>query len=109
MPTFIVTGCYTAAALKGMIAEPSDRAEGARSVVEATGGKMLAYYATTGATDWMVIVDVSDVHDLLASLMGVGASGMVSNIQTVRAFSAEELMDMQKKAGKAAQSYKSPG
>ncbi|SDI39632.1 GYD domain-containing protein [Alloyangia pacifica] len=108
MPTFIVTGCYTAAALKGMIANPSDRAEGARSVVEASGGKMLAYYATTGATDWMVIVETSDVHDLLASLMGVGASGMVSNIQTVRAFSAEELMDMQKRAGKAAQAYKSP-
>lgn len=108
MPTFIVTGCYTAEALKGMLANPSDRAEGARSAVEATGGKMLAYYATTGATDWMVIVEASDVHDLLASLMGVGASGMVSHIQTVRAFSAAELMEIQKKAGKAAQSYKAP-
>ncbi|WP_353471511.1 GYD domain-containing protein [Salipiger sp. H15] len=108
MPTFIVTGCYTAAALKGMIANPSDRAEGARSVVESGGGKMLAYYATTGATDWMVIADVSDVHDLLASMMAVGASGMVSNVQTVRAFTAEELLEMQKRAGKAAQAYKAP-
>ncbi|MBE9639906.1 GYD domain-containing protein [Salipiger mangrovisoli] len=108
MPTFIVTGCYTAAALKGMIANPSDRAEGARSVVEAAGGKMLAFYATTGPTDWMVIAEVADVHDLLASMMAVGASGMVSNVQTVRGFSAEELMEMQKRAGKVAQAYKSP-
>ncbi|WP_138473349.1 GYD domain-containing protein [Poseidonocella sp. HB161398] len=108
MPHFVVTGCYTSAAFKGMIANPSDRAEGARSIIEAAGGKVTAYYATTGATDWLVIAEIDDVQDLVAGLMGVAASGMVANVQTVRAFSAEELTEMQRKAGQIAGSYKAP-
>ena len=49
MPRFILTGCYSAAAAKGMIDKPSDREEAARAIMEAAGGKQHAFYITTVA------------------------------------------------------------
>ncbi len=108
MPTFIITGNYTQSAMKGMLANPSDRAEAARKMTEAAGGKQLAWYATTGATDFLIIVSAEDVTSVLSALMVVGASGAVANIQTQRAFSAEELMAIQKRAGEITASYDAP-
>jgi len=109
MPRFIFTGCYTSDAIKGMLAKPSDRAAVARAVVEAAGGTMVDYYATTGPKDFMMIVDVDDVTDLLAGVMAAGASGAISNGETVRAFSSAELTDIQIKAKGLASAYKAPG
>ncbi|MFD0978933.1 GYD domain-containing protein [Tropicimonas aquimaris] len=109
MPRFIVTGCYTQAAMKGMIASPSDREAASAALVKAAGGTQEAYYATTGATDFMLIVTVDDVSKLLAGLMVAGASGATSNLQTQRAFSSAELTEIQKEAGKIASAYTPPG
>ena len=108
MPRFIVTGCYTAAALKGMAASPSDREAASRAVVEAAGGTQEAFYMTTGATDFMIVVSIDDVTSLLATLIAVGGSGAVSNLQTVRAFTSDEFTAMQKRAGEISGSYKPP-
>ena len=99
MPRFIVTGCYSAESMKGMMKTPSDRGAAAKVMVEASGGKMEAFYATTGATDFILIASTDDVTDLLAGLMVVGGSGAVTNLQTQRAFDAAEFTAIQKKAG----------
>jgi len=39
MALYIVTGNYTAAAIKGMMANPSDREAAVRPLIEAAGGK----------------------------------------------------------------------
>jgi len=108
MPRFIVTGCYTAAACKGMIANPSDREAGARSIIEAAGGKLESFYVTTGATDFTFTVTVDDVSDLLAGLLAASGSGAITGAQTKRAFTGAEFMAMQKKAGALAAAYKAP-
>ncbi len=108
MPRFIVTGCYTGAAIKGMIANPSDREAASRGLVEAVGGKMESYYMTTGASDFVITAVVDDVSDLLAGLMTAAGTGAISNVQTQRAFTAAEFTAMQKKAGSLVASYKAP-
>jgi len=108
MPLFITTGCYTAAAAKGMIDNPSDREEAIRAITEAAGAKLLSFYVTTGETDWMTIAEVPDGVDQLPALLVVAASGAVSNIKTVRAYTGEEFKAAQEKASKIASSYKSP-
>ncbi|SNS21996.1 GYD domain-containing protein [Tropicimonas sediminicola] len=109
MPRFIVTGCYTQAAMKGMIASPSDREAASGALVKAAGGTQEAFYVTTGDTDFMLIVTIDDVAKLLAGLMVAGASGAASNLRTQRAFSSAELTEMQKEAGKIASAYAPPG
>lgn len=108
MPRFIVTGCYTGAAFRGMIANPSDREAAARGLVEAAGGKLETYYMTTGATDFTFTAVIDDAADLLAGLMVASAAGAISDVRTQRAFTAAEFTAIQKKAGSLAASYKAP-
>ena len=109
MARFIVTGCYTASAAKAMVENPSDREAAARAIVEAAGGTLETYYLTTGDNDFAIKVTIDDASDLIAGLLATAASGAVSNLKTVRAFTSDEFTEMQKKAGKIASAYKAPG
>jgi len=109
MPRFIVTGSYTASAAKAMVEKPSDREAAARAVVEAAGGTLESFYLTTGDSDFAIKVTIGDASDLIAGLLATAASGAVSNVRTVRAFTSDEFTAMQKKAGEIASAYKAPG
>lgn len=108
MPRFIISGNYTASAMKGMIENPSDREAASRALVEAAGGKLETFYLTTGDNDFSMKVMIDDVSDLIAGLMVAGASGAASNLKTIRAFTSAEFTEMQKKAAKIAKAYKAP-
>jgi uncharacterized protein with GYD domain len=95
--------------MKGMIANPSDREAATRSLVEAAGGKMTSYYITSGDSDFMLLVDTDDSANLVPALMVAGASGTVSNLKTVRAYTSAEFLTAQKKAGELASAFKSAG
>ena len=92
-----------------MLKKPSDREAAARAIVEAAGGKLETFYLTTGDSDFSIKVTIDDASDLMAGLMATAASGSVSNLKTIRAFTASEFTEMQKKAGKIAQAYQAPG
>ncbi|WP_068109743.1 GYD domain-containing protein [Tropicimonas marinistellae] len=109
MPRFIVTGTYTQQAMQGMIESPSDREKISRGLVEAVGGTQEAWFATTGSSDFMIVVTVDRVEDVISCLMVAGSSGAVANLQTQRAFTSAELTEMQKKAGTLASAYSAPG
>ena len=108
MATYIVTGCYTAAAMKGMIAAPSDREAAARGIIEASGGKLVSFLLTTGDTDFSLVVQSPDINRMLASLIAAAASGAVSNLKTVQAFTSAEFTAAQRAAGEIAAQYKAP-
>ena len=108
MPQFIVTGCYTATAAKGMLDDPSDREAASRGIIEAAGGKMHSFYVTTGETDWMAIVEFDDGADMVPAFLVTTASGGVSNVKTVRAYTGAEFKAAQQKAAKIRSSYKAP-
>ncbi len=109
MPTFIVTGNYTSSAIKGMIENPSDREAAARAVVAAAGGTLETFYLTTGDNDFSIKVTIDNVTNLMAGLMAAAATGAISNMKTVRAFTADEFIEMQKKAAEIAGAYDAPG
>lgn len=108
MARYIITGSYTAAAMKGMIAKPSDRAKATAAIVEAGGGKMESYYLTTGDHDFTMTVTSDDLTSLMAALMVASASGAVTGLKTVQAFTADEFKKAQKKAGEIAAKYSAP-
>lgn len=108
MPRFIISGNYTAEAMKRMIANPSDREAATRALVEAAGGTLESFYITTGDNDFSMKVTTDDVTTMLAGLMVASASGAACNLKTVRAFTSDEFTEIQKKAGKIANAYKTP-
>lgn len=109
MARYIITGSYSAEAMKGMIAKPSDREAAAGTLIGAAGGKLESFHLTTGDNDFTMTVSSDDVVGMLAALMAVGASGAVSGLKTVQAFTSAEFMAAQQKAGAIAAGYKAPG
>jgi uncharacterized protein with GYD domain len=109
MARYIITGNYTSAAMRGMVAKPSDRGAAVKALVAAGGGKMEQFYATTGDSDFLVITQADDIVAMLASLMAAGATGTVSNLKTVQAFTSAEFLAAQKAAGAIASKFKPAG
>lgn len=110
MPRYIITGCYTGAAMKGMMAHPSDRAAASAKIAEAGGGKLEHFFVTTGPTDFMMIISTAsaDIDGLMAGLMVAAGSGAITNMQTVRALTSEEFTAVQRKAAQIASAYSPP-
>ncbi|MCC0065226.1 MAG: GYD domain-containing protein [Defluviimonas sp.] len=109
MAMYIVTGSYTAAAMKGMIAKPSDREKATAAIVKASGGKLESFFLTTGETDFIMRVTTDDITKMLAALIVTGASGAVSGLKTVQCFTSAEFTAAQKAAGAIAAKYAAPG
>lgn len=108
MAQYIVTGSYTPAAMKGMIASPSDREKATGALIAAAGGKMESFFLTTGDTDFILRVTTDDLVGMLSALMVAGASGATSNLKTVQCFTSAEFLAAQKKAGAIAAKYAAP-
>ena len=57
MATFIVTGNLPQKALAGYLAKPEDRTAPLGTLFEQAGGKLRAFYFTTGAHDFLMIIE----------------------------------------------------
>ena len=109
MPTFITYASYSHSGIKGLVDRPSDRAEAIKGLIEKAGGKFTALYMTTGANDVVLIYEAPDGSDAVAIGMAAAASGSVSKIETVRAWSSSEFKGIAEKAAKVAGAYTPPG
>ena len=109
MPTFIVTGSYTSQGMKGMLEHPTDREAETRKLIEALGGKIVCYYLTTGDTDFMMVVKAKISTDIVPGAIVAGASGRVTGLKTVRAYSSAEFLEMQKRAAEVVKSFRPAG
>ena len=93
MPIFISQGRYSRDAIKGMIANPEDRAEAASKLFEAAGGKLLAYYVTLGEYDWLIVSEFPDHQSVSAAILAAAASGGVTDQKTTLAMTSAKRME----------------
>jgi uncharacterized protein with GYD domain len=66
-------------------------------------------YFTTGSNDVVLVTEVADGSDAVAVGMAVAASGSLSKIETVRAFTPSEFKGIAEKAAKVTGAYTPPG
>ena len=92
-----------------MIDKPADRSGAIKALIEKAGGKMIALYFTTGSNDVVLVSEVADGSDAVAVGMAVAASGALSKIETVRAWTSSEFKAIAEKAAKVAGAYTPPG
>lgn len=109
MPIFITQGRYSRDAVKGMIANPEDRAEAVSKLFGALGGKLLAYYVTFGEHDWLIVSEFPDHQSVSAALLVAAAGGGVSDLKTTVAMTTAEAKSIFAAAGKASAAYRVPG
>ena len=109
MVRLITRGRLTHDYLKGLLGAPEDREQAVRKVVEAAGGKVISFYFTTGDADFLLISEANEAESVIASLLAVSATGTISNVITVRAWTGAEFKGIAERAAGAASAYRPPG
>lgn len=109
MPIYISRGCYTADAVRGMMAMPEDREPSIAGVFEKLGGKLLCYYVTLGEFDWLLIAEFPNEKVASSGILVAMAGGSVSHVQTTVAMTSKQAIEAFSGAAAAAKSFKSAG
>ena len=107
---FVITyASYSHSGVKGLVNKPSDRSVAVKALIEKAGGKLVALYNTTGSNDVVLVSELADGSDAVAIGMAVAATGALSRIETVRAWTPSEFKGIAEKAARVATAYTPPG
>jgi len=107
-------GKVTQEGVKGMIAEPQNRAEPVGKLVAALGGKLLSYHLLlNGEFDFFIVTDMPEdkvAEVAMVNSMLVRGSGGIQSIISVPAVRAEDAVSIMQKAQNMAKAmaYKAP-
>ena len=108
MPHYMFQMSYSRDAVKGMMANPTDRKAAAQKLTEAAGGRLIEFYFSFGTNDVLVIVEAPNDAAVAAVSLAVAASGAASSTSITKLLTAEEGLEAMKLAGKAFGSYQPP-
>lgn len=108
MPRLITRGRFTQDYAKRLVGSPEDREPAVRKLVEASGGKLISFYFTTGDSDFMLITE-GETESAIAALMAAAAAGMICDMSTSRAWTGAEFKSVADKAAKVTGEYRPPG
>ncbi len=106
---FVTQASYSQSGVKGLVNKPEDRLAAIQQMVETAGGKIVGLYMTTGEADVLLITEFEDDETAVALGMVAAASGSVSDLKTVRAWTTAEFKSVAEKASGLAGSYRPPG
>lgn len=109
MPTFITQGRYTREAIKGMVVKPEDRAEAISRLLSKAGGRLIGYYLTFGAYDFLIIAEAPGETQMAAVLLAASSRGGVTDLRTTLAMTSIEAKGAFAAASDLAPSFRSAG
>ena len=108
---FCLTGQYTPRAINNLLENPTqNRAEAAKKLIEAAGGKLVSFYSVPAeGPGVLTIFDVPDPAAAPAIVGIVVAAGTLHNVKLSRLLTQDEVIQVRQKAGKIRASYSAPG
>jgi uncharacterized protein with GYD domain len=107
MTTFITQARFTKEGFNAMVAAPEDRAEIVGRLIAEVGGKLIAYYLTSGEYDILLIFEGPSYEETVPALIVAAAESGVADLKTVTALTSSEMKSAFVKAGSIAASYRS--
>ena len=96
----ILTGTYTAEALKGLMGG-SDRKAAVEAVLSQVGGTLESIMFTRGSIDVVVIAEFPDSTSLVGTALALRASGAFSNAEYLEVVDLPSVVEAAKKAAGA--------
>lgn len=106
MAKYLIKASYSSEGIKGVLkAGGSARVAAVEEVIKSLGGSVEVFYFAFGASDAYVIVDLPDNASAAAVAAAVGASGALSNYETVVLLEPAEIDEAMKKTV----NYRPPG
>ena len=106
MAHYLIQVSYSKEGISELIANPQDRVEAVRPVVEGLGGKLESLYFAFGDYDAVVIVELPDNVTAAALAMAIGGSPGISSYKTTPLLTMDEAMEAMRKA--SGTGYRSP-
>ena len=109
MPFYLWQFAYTPEAWAALTKNPTDRtegAEGARTLVEHMGGRLVGLYYCYGEYDGVILLEAPDDTTATAIVLATITAGHIKATKTTKLFTPEEMMEAMRKAGGA--SYQAP-
>ena len=107
MALYMFQAAYTSEAWATQIRNPQNRAEQVRPSIEATGGKLLAFYYAFGEYDVVAIIEAPDHVSISALAIAVAAGGAMKAQKTTVLMSVEEGLEATRRASRTG--YRPPG
>ncbi|WP_048051458.1 GYD domain-containing protein [Methanosarcina soligelidi] len=107
MPDYLLQLSFAPEAVATLVANPQNREEVARSLIEKVGGKLKGYWFALGDYDVVQIATLPDDESAVALSMAVMAGGAVKAFKTTPLLSMDEGIEAMKKA--SGLGYKPPG
>jgi uncharacterized protein with GYD domain len=106
MANYLLQVAYTPEAWASLIAQPHDRIEAVRPVVEKLGGKITHGWFAFGDYDVVAVIDMPGNVEAAAFSLAAAAGGVIRAIKTTPLLTTAEGVEAMKKAAKSG--YKAP-
>lgn len=94
MPTYVCL-CKVTREGKMDVKKAPERIANARKAIEATGGKMTAFYPVFGRYDYVAIVEGPDDETAMKASLMIGMAGTV-NVETLKVLPLEKFQEIAK-------------
>ncbi len=107
MPLYMTQFAYTPEALATLAENPQDRSAPVRELLEAHGGRFISWYLSFGEYDGLLIYEAPDDATAGAAVLAAAKRGHLRATKTTPLFTAEEGMEMMRRAGGTA--FRAPG
>jgi len=106
MSSYLLQAAYTPEAWANLVAQPQDRIDAIRPVVEKLGGKVVHGWFAFGDYDVVAIIDMPTNVEAAAFSIAAAPAGAIRSIKTTPLLTAAEGIEAMKKAGMSG--YKAP-
>jgi uncharacterized protein with GYD domain len=107
MPLYMTQFAYTPEAWAVLIDSPEDRSAPVRELTESMGGRLIGWYLSMGDYDGLLIYEAPDDATAGAAVLAAARRGHLRATKTTPLFSAEEGMEIMRRAGGTA--FRAPG
>lgn len=107
MQDYLIQISFAPEAVATLVANPQNREEVARSLIESVGGKLKGYWFALGDYDVVEIATLPDDESAVALSMAILAGGAIKISKTTPLLSLNDGIEAMEKASKL--EYKPPG
>ncbi|HEY6690453.1 MAG TPA: GYD domain-containing protein [Rubrobacter sp.] len=107
MPLYMTQFAYTPEAWASLVDNPEDRSVPVGQLAESMGGRLVSWYLSFGEYDGLLIFEAPDDATAGATVLAAARRGHLRATKTTPLFTAEEGMEMMRRAGGTA--FRAPG
>jgi uncharacterized protein with GYD domain len=107
MPLYMTQFAYTAEAWATLADNPEDRSAPLRELLETMGGRLVSWYLSFGEYDGLAIYEAPDDRTAGALVVAAARRGHLRATKTTPLFTAEESVEMMRRAGGTG--FRAPG